>query len=229
MEEEPPPSKYRQVGSFVDRAVSMPYAKPQVLWQGCRATYDKNSRLWTPDVPIPDDIAGAANFVVRTLSVDQEVAETNWSPARLAIDPAGPWWSEPVDDFFRLTPEDRVWILERIQDAAGTVADQLFDCAKEERWRWLWSQPSLARWKPGKKYPQIKRPDLVVGLVGHDCMLIDLKVTTRKLSEVEYSEDDFLAWTAAISAMGFVVNQCWVLAADAHGKRKPQWILVAPA
>jgi hypothetical protein len=220
MDEEPPPSKYKQIGTLVDRAISMPYAKPQALWRGCRVTYDK-----TPDVPIPNDIADSADFVVSTLSVDQGKAKADWSPARLAIDPAGPWWSGPVDDFYQLTPKDRQWILKRIQASAGIVADQLFESAKEERWTWLWSQPSLV--KPGTvRRPRITRPDLVVGLSGEECMLVDLKVTTDELSRVKYSEGSFDTWTAAIRGMGFIVNERWVLAADANGENKPQWIQV---
>jgi hypothetical protein len=220
MDEEPTPSKYKQIGTLVDRVVSMPYAKPQSLQRGCRVIKDE-----TPGMPIPNDIADSADFVVSTLSADRGRATADWSPAQLAIDPAGPWWSGPVDDFYKLTPKDRQWILDRIQASAGAVADQLFESAKIERWRWLWSQPSLA--KPGTvRRPKITRPDLVIGLSDKECMLVDLKVTTRKLSQVEYSENVFDTWTAAMRGMGFIVNERWVLAADANGENKPLWIQV---
>ena len=94
------PNKYTLLGTLVDRAVCMPYAKPQVLRRGHRRRKGDDDK-WVTDASICEDIAEAAAFLVRSL--ESRSASRRWSKAELALDPAGPWWSKTRNDFLALS------------------------------------------------------------------------------------------------------------------------------
>lgn len=82
------PTHHTVLGTLVDRAVCIPYAKPQVLRHGFRRHQDEDSGRWRTVAPISEDVATAAEFLVTGLTEDGE--RGRWSRAELALDPAGP-------------------------------------------------------------------------------------------------------------------------------------------
>lgn len=197
------PTKYTVLGTLVDRAVCMPYAKPQVLRRGYRRQKDEDSDHWTSVTSVREDVASAATFLVAVLKA--RGARGEWSRAALAVDPAGPWWSKTRTDFFSLAPGSRRWILDRLEVTADSAAMCIEEEAIERKWTWLWSQPALAT--PGPQRPSITRPDLIGGLDSKRCDVIDLKTTsTDDLQSVVKSGQSgtFDRWAEALSAMGFV-------------------------
>lgn len=170
------PTIHTIFGTLVDRAVCMPYAKPQVLRHGSRRHQDKDSRQWRTVAPISEDVAAAAKFLVTCLT--EGGAKNRWSRAELALDPAGPWWAKARDDFFQLDNDDaREWILDYLEETAVFAAECIENEAVERGWDWLWSQPPLA--SPGKVRPSITQPDLVGGLDRKRIDVIDLKTTGK--------------------------------------------------
>ena len=204
------------LGTLVDRAVSMPYSKPQLLRQGRRIS-------WNPDKrSIVDDAIEAAVFLQKVLTA--RGVKHEWSKAVLAVDPAGPWWSKTRDDFCdALSPDDQEWVTKRLVPTVSLAAQWIQDAARAERWTWLWSQPSFA--VPGDDIPVITRPDLVAGYSATRCLVIDLKTTSGKLDEVPWSTDRFGDWTDHLSAARFDVVGRWVLAVPTD-RTEALWIEV---
>ncbi|GGC55702.1 hypothetical protein IEU95_08625 [Hoyosella rhizosphaerae] len=201
-----PYKKYAVLGTLVDRAVCMPYSKPYVLCEGIRQT-------WWNNVPITADIINAADALHRILQ--EPTAERDWSTADFAVDPAGPWWSKTKNDFFQLSLDDQSWLLAKLVSTAARAAEAIEEKAVEEKWTWLWSQPSLAM--PGDHYPQILRPDLVAGLDKDSCVLIDLKTTKDASNQFKNREglkkptDDFHEWSKRLKHSGFNPKRRWIL------------------
>lgn len=200
-------SKEMILGTLVDRAVSMPYAKPMDVsnWrkQNCAS-----------------EVKLAAKLLKTAL---KEVgAEENWSTADLVIDPGGPWWSDTLRDFFNLSKSDMDWVLQRLIRVSSR-ASMAIDKAWEEdldlgsRWKWIWSQSPLIV-RPGKygSIPRISKPDFIVGVGGKRCELIDLKVTSRKLNEIDLDYFSgvlrFQEWQKVMESVGFRVDSKWILA-----------------
>lgn len=206
---------------MTDRAICMPYAKPQVLRSGHRRQIGTNGR-WQTQASILEDTAAAAAFIVGSL--ESPHAHKDWSKAELALDPAGPWWSKPRDDFLGLSSDERDWVLDRLEDTVATAASHLQDRATKRRWTWLWSQPSFAT--PGKLRPSITRPDLVGGLDWTRCEIIDLKTTSRpELSAVMTTQlrRALASWAGSLRALGFDPVSCHALAVSAT-TGKAAWI-----
>lgn len=212
------PSRHSVLGTLVDRAVCMPYAKPQILRRGHRRRRDEEGGHWSSLATIREDIERAASFIVNSL--ESRAARHEWSKAELALDPAGPWWSKPRDDFFGLDDESREWVLDHLEDTSDRAAERLQDEAVDREWAWLWSQPSFAA--PGKTRPSITRPDLVGGLDRTRCDILDLKTTSQDdLGSVATTaqEKSFRSWEASLKAIGFVPLNCWVLTVSATDDR----------
>jgi hypothetical protein len=191
------------LGTLVDRAVSMPYGKPQRLLEGRR--YSWNSRNFT----IVDDATQAADFLLEALTAP-DVGDP-WSKAELTVDAAGPWWAKSRDDFCdELSPDQRKFVTDRLVPTVERAATALLHSAQDERWTWLWSQPSFV--VPGALFPAIPRPDLVVGLSPKRCYIIDLKTTEGDLDQVPWSRQHFDVWGDYLAAVGFDVAGRWVLA-----------------
>lgn len=81
-------TQYTVLGTLVDRAVCMPYARPQVLREG-RRRRQKLDGSWETMTSVQEDVALAADFIVRSLQ--SPAAQKRWSPAELALDAGGPW------------------------------------------------------------------------------------------------------------------------------------------
>ncbi|GAB3252496.1 hypothetical protein [Arthrobacter pigmenti] len=171
---------------------------------------------------IREDVGEAASFIVRSLKVRGACRE--WSKAELALDPAGPWWSKPRDDFFGLDENCRAWILDHLETTAAQAAGCLQKKAEDRSWTWLWSQPSFAF--PGKLRPSITRPDLVGGLARARCDILDLKTTSKDDLAAVVKDDQsetFLSWAGSLSVMGFTPVQCSVLSVSTAKDRR-KWI-----
>lgn len=210
------------LGTLVDRAVCMPYAKPQVLRRGSRRHQDEDSGQWRTVATISEDAAAAAEFLATCLTASG--ANRRWSRAELALDPAGPWWAKPRDDFLKLDTDARKWVLDRLEDTAVRAAGCLEDQAVDRGWAWLWSQPSFA--SPGKVRPSITRPDLIGGLDRKRCDVIDLKTTGRDDLRSTVKSDQanaFRSWVTSLTAMGFTPVHCCVLAVSTTDDRF-EWI-----
>lgn len=214
------PNRYTVLGTFVDRAVCMPYSKPQVLRRGHRR-FKGEDGSWTSVATIREDVAAASEFLTNALASKR--AGAAWSKASLAVDPAGPWWSKPLEDFLALVSSDREWILDRLELTADLAAEAIEDEAVDRRWSWLWSQPSLA--KPGKLRPSITRPDLLGGMDWKRCDLIDLKTTARDDLQAVASGQAarFDRWTMALTAMGFTLEERGVLVVSSVDERR-EWV-----
>lgn len=133
-------SKNAVLGVLVDRAICMPYAKPQLLSDGHRTHNGDQVES------ISSDTIDAAGFLRDCLSESAEASrDHHWSAAHLAVDPAGPWWSKTVHDFYGVTARDRKWVLDRLIPTVALAGEALTESAVDEQWTWLWSQPSLAR------------------------------------------------------------------------------------
>lgn len=204
------PNRHTVLGTLVDRAVCMPYAKPQILRRGRRRYRGEDGR-WRSAATITEDVAEAASLLVKALS--SRFADREWSKAELAVDPAGPWWSKPRDDFLSLGVDEREWVLDRVEDTAQHAATALEQAAVKRDWTWMWSQPSFA--KPGKVRPNITRPDIVGGLDWRHCEVIDLKTTSQgDLGAVVKASEQarlFASWTTSLSALRFIPVRCSVL------------------
>lgn len=218
------PTKNTVLGTLVDRAVCMPYAKPTALRGGCSVL---------TGLRIVDDVCEAADFLVEALA-DSDAAE-NWSPARLAVDPAGVWWSKPLHDFITLVddagPEGgpaetaQQWVRRRLRIAARRAGEALQECAEAEGWQWLWSQPSFA--SPGDRIPRIVRPDLVAGTGTKQCLVIDLKTSRARglrgvIRDTEKQAEDFRVWARHLSGLGFEPIESWVLAVSSRARLKAE-------
>lgn len=215
------PTRESVLGTLVDRAACLPYAKPQVLRRGHRCDWDQ-TRQWLEVESIRTDIGDAASFIVGCLN--SRGAQRGWSKAELALDPAGPWWAKTRDDFFELKSASRNWILERLEPTACLAAECLQAAAVDEKWEWLWSQPSFAA--PGRNRPSITRPDLIAGLSETRCLVVDLKTTSASdLGSVvdDDLDEHFDVWTAHLKALGFVPTECWVLSVSTSDRRA-EWI-----
>jgi hypothetical protein len=202
--------KAKVLGSLVDRAVSMPYSKPKRLEDGYRLEWDAEKRRLYKERSIAEDTADAAEFLRSALT--DPSAKDPWSKAELAVDPAGPWWAKTRDDFCGLTPKPNAqdWVIDRLAATVKRAANAIQAAAVAEQWTWLWSQPSFVL--PGRNYPRITRPDLVVGLSPTRCLVVDLKTTSGELDDVDRSIDDFNVWTGYLEAAEFEVVGRWVLA-----------------
>lgn len=89
-------SQYTVLGTLEDRAVCMPYARPQVLREG-RRRRQKIDGSWETIASVREDVALAADFIARSLK--SPAAQKRWSPAELALDAGGPWWAKTRDVF----------------------------------------------------------------------------------------------------------------------------------
>ena len=201
-------TKHTVLGSLVDRAICMPFAKPQRLGQGYRLCWDVASHQWFQVATLEEDAEHGARFLHASVMSDN--AEEEWSPARLSVDPAGPWWAATVDEFRSLDVRERGWVLRRLIPTVKTAGCDLTQTALSERWQWLWSQPSFVQ--PGDKRPQISRPDLVAGLSAHRCLVVDIKTTSGSLSAVDYNPASFDLWAKNLTSLGFTVVGSWVFA-----------------
>jgi hypothetical protein len=216
------PTRYTVLGTLVDRAICMPYAKPHVLRSGHRCRWDEDRREWVEQATIRADVDQAASLIVSSL--ESSTAQRDWSKADLALDPAGPWWSKVRDDFFDLDDDSREWVLDHLNATSDRAAERVQERAKQHNWEWLWSQPSFA--VPGRDYPCITRPDLVAGLSSTRCVVLDLKTTSKyDLSAVAGTnqEQSFGDWTKYLKAMGFDPVGQWVLAVSTVEERA-EWI-----
>lgn len=216
------PSRYTVLGTLVDRAVCMPYSKPQVLRRGYRRFKDEEGS-WTSVTTIREDVSDASEFLIEALASKR--AGTAWSKAALAVDPAGPWWSKPLEDFLALVSSDRAWILDRLELTADLAAEAIEEEAVDRRWSWLWSQPSLAT--PGKLRPSITRPDLLGGMDWKRCDMVDLKTTARDDLQAVASGQTvrFERWAQALTAMGFTPEERGVLVVSSVDERR-EWVEV---
>lgn len=216
------PSPHAVLGTLVDRAVCMPYAKPQVLQRGHRCGWDEEHHRWSKTATIQEDVREAATFLGSSL--ESPSAYRDWSRAQLAVDPAGPWWSKTLDDFLALDDDSQRWVLERLESTAELAAGCLQEESVEQQWTWLWSQPSFA--EPGSRRPKITRPDLVAGLDRHRCVIIDLKTTSRTDLSSVVADDQaqaFSTWSASLVAMGFWPVERWVLSVSTQEQRH-EWV-----
>lgn len=210
------------LGTLVDRAVCMPYAKPQVLRHGFRRHRDEDTGKWRSVAPISEDAAAAAEFLVTILTAPG--ADSRWSKAELTLDPGGPWWAKPRDDFFQLDDDARKWVLNRLEDTAVRAAECLENEAVDRGWAWLWSQPPLA--SPGKVRPSITQPDLIGGLDWKRCDIIDLKTTGKddlRSAAKSGQTQVFGSWVASLRKMGFTPERCSVLVVSTTENRY-DWI-----
>lgn len=210
------------LGTLVDRAVCMPYAKPQVLRSGYRRQRDEDLGKWKTVASISEDTAAAAEFLVRILT--ESSADSRWSKAELALDPGGPWWAKPRDDFFQLDNDARDWVLDRLQVTAVRAAECIQNLSVDREWAWLWSQPPFA--SPGKLRPSITQPDLIAGRDWKHCDVIDLKTTGKDdLRGVVNSSQAkaFGSWAASLRALGFIPEHCLALAVSTTDNRH-EWI-----
>jgi hypothetical protein len=220
------------LGTFVDRAVCMPFSKVQSLRHGSLPG----------GAPIDESITEACNSLGGFLSAPD--AGDEWSSAQLIVDSGGPWWSKARDDFLGLDEtgdegrgQDAMWVLDHLPGAAGAAARLLDEAARDERWTWMLSQPTFLA--PGEKRrdpPRITRPDLLVGIEGNRCIIIDLKVTTKSI-EFPYSGERkgkldraMARFTTQLEDLGFEVDSCWLLVVlVADGKYKAKWKRVIPS
>lgn len=215
------PNRHTVLGTLVDRAVCMPYAKPQVLRHGHRR-YKDNAGDWHTGASIREDTEDASAFIVHSLR--SPGAHRDWSKAELALDPAGPWWSKTRDDFLGLDDEAQEWVLDHLESTADRAASCLQKEAEERGWAWLWSQPSFA--SPGKLRPSITRPDLIGGLDWKKCDVIDLKTTSKpelRLAVKADQEKAFESWVDSLRAMRFTPVQCHSLVVSTAADRW-EWI-----
>lgn len=215
-------SRYSVLGTLVDRAVCMPYAKPQVLQDGHRCDWIGEHRRWSRVATIREDVRDAARFLASSLQSPKAVED--WSEAQLSVDPAGPWWSKTLYDFLALDDRTQRWVIDRLEVTANLAAECIQEESVEQQWTWLWSQPSFAR--PRGKRPRITRPDLVAGLDRHRCAIIDLKTTSRTDLSSVVADDQaqaFSTWSASLEAMGFWPVERWVLSVSTQEQRY-EWI-----
>lgn len=217
------PNQYTVLGTLVDRAVCMPYSKPQVLRRGQRR-YKDDDGPWRSVATVREDVAASSAFLVECLQA--RGARAGWSKAALALDPAGPWWAKSQGDFFALSAGERAWVLDRLEDTADRAAGAIEEEAIGRKWSWLWSQASLA--KPGKLRPSITRPDLLGGMDWKRCDLVDLKTTAQSdLRTMTRSgqEARFARWTEALTAMRFTPENRRVLVVSSVDDRW-EWVEV---
>jgi hypothetical protein len=185
--------------------------------------WDVASRQWLQAATLQEDAEHAARFL--HASVMSDTAQEEWSPARLSVDPAGPWWSATVDEFRSLdAARERDWVLGRLIPTVKTAGCDLTRAARSEKWRWLWSQPSFVQ--PGDERPQISRPDLVAGLSAHRCLVVDIKTTSGSLSAVDYHPTSFDLWANNLTSLGFTVVGSWVLAVSSV-EPASEWVYVS--
>lgn len=215
------PTWSTMLGTLTDRSLTMPFVKLQVIKGGRIARYDGCN--YVPEESLTKATDDAATFLVKCLS-PQSGFEELWSPARLAVDQAGEWWSKSVDDFMCLSENDRDKVRQGIRPCAAAAAHELETTANRNSWIWLLAQPSLVtprlvKFANQKRfYPALTRPDLVAGLSPERCLLIDLKTTSRELHELYRS--DFKPWIRAFEqGMGFKVDQCWYLVVQVKTKK----------
>lgn len=216
------------LGTLVDRAVCMPFAKPQVLRRGHRRAINEDGKWVTEATTIGEDVTDAVAFIVRSLESPR--ADRRWSKAEIALDPAGPWWSKTLDDFLALDDRAQDWVLDRLAITAEQAASCLQERAEAREWSWLWSQPSFAR--PGKLRPLITRPDLVGGLDWRRCDVIDLKTTSKWDLESVLKPDlqkSFDDWGASLRALRFKPQHCLALVVSTEEDDRWEWFEVEPS
>lgn len=203
-------NQYTVLGSLVDRAICMPYARPQVLQNG-RRRRQKSDGSWETLASIQEDVANATYFISRALHSSD--AQNSGSAAACLLDPGGPWWTTTRDAFFYLGEAERKWVIGRLLATTETAALGLERKAISENWTWLWSQPPLV--SPGQLRPKFTYPDLIGGLGRKKCDIIDLKTTKQKdlISAVPLREQDrkFDKWRRALASMSFEPRYCWAL------------------
>lgn len=203
-------SQYTVLGTLVDRAVCMPYARPQVLREG-RRRRQKLDGSWETMASVQEDVALAADFIVRSLK--SPGAQERWSPAELALDAGGPWWAKTRDVFFHLQEAEQEWVLDRLPPTAATAASAVESGSIMNDWSWLWSQPTLAT--PGKLRPRFRIPDLIGGVNWKECDVIDLKTTIqtdlRAAGKKMGERGQFEKWKEILSAMRFEPRNSSVL------------------
>lgn len=203
------PNRHTVLGTLIDRAVCMPYAKPQVLRGGYRRFRGDDGR-WQTGPSIGEDIAEAASFLVRSLWAPD--IDEDWSSAALALDPAGPWWPKARNDFIGLNHEAQSWVLDHLEVTADRAAVRLQHEAEDRGWSWMWSQPAFA--SPGKLRPSITQPDLIVGTDWKRCSVIDLKTTSRDVLRAAVKSEhkrQFASWVKSLQSQQFIPVRCQAL------------------
>lgn len=198
-------SKYAILGTFVHRAVAMPFGKPKALNTG-ETWQDMGAR-----------INSAAAFLTDCLSED----DSTFSPLRLVTDPGGPWWTLAANQFFELGASEQQWVAERLTPAARKASEELVDVANEDNWTWLWSEPALLA-GAGRRHPRVTRPDLVAGRAGRGAVIIDLKVSVR----TDGFTSSFDEWQILLERSGIEVDERWYFAISPYPDGDAQWIPV---
>lgn len=207
------PTSHTVLGTLVDRALCMPYAKPTRLARGI--SMDTNTL-------IADEVDQAAAFLLEALQ-DPDAAEA-WSRAELSVDPGGPWWAKALSDYLGLSQREQDWVRSRLQLVASRAGAAVQEAATTEAWSWLWSQPPLLAPRSGhESRPRIVRPDLVAGLKGDRCLLVDLKTRGRAEAvprgETRYGQTRaFQEWAKLLRASGHEAKEAWVLAVSSRGR-----------
>ncbi|MBO4145964.1 hypothetical protein QWJ06_05405 [Kocuria rhizophila] len=125
------PTLHTVLGTLIDRAVCMPYANPQALRRGHRRRKGEDGR-WVTEASIREDVAAAAEFIVASLQSPE--ANQPWSPAALALNPAGPWWPKARNDFLALDARSQKWVLDRLTITADQAATCLQERAEARDW-----------------------------------------------------------------------------------------------
>lgn len=204
------PTRSTILGTLVDRAVSMPFSRPQVLRAGHRRLHVNGT--WVTGTSICDDVRVAADGLSTALrSYD---GGSVWPTAQFAVDANGPWGSALYEQFFDMAERDRRWVLDRLADTAETAAVYLKMRAVDDGWSWLWSQPTFAQ--PGKLRPSLTRPDLVAGLDWKRCIIIDIKSTgktcLRDAIDATTQQRTFDDWAERLRLLRFCPLEGQVLA-----------------
>jgi hypothetical protein len=215
------PTKESVLSTLVHRAVSMPSQRPQAVRRG--------KRFFDGQVfEMADEIKSAASELEAAFSVPLEEVARDWSRARLLSDAGGPWFDACVDEFRAVaqSSSDRRWILKNLVSAIELLADFLQETAIEEGWRAIWSEAPLLI-GPGTRRPTVKKPDQIVFLGTSICFLSDLKVTSDpydnwRARKAKYAKH-FRQCRGALESRQFDVVGCYLLLADASGKRRPSW------
>ena len=161
------------LGSLVDRAVSMPFTLPQVLRKGHRRMLIEGK--WTTCASIAEDVGTAARLLKESLMT---LAASSASRTSALVDPAAPWRATNGVGFHELLNGEQDAIVDKLVPTALKIATHLERKAVDEKWAWLWSQPTL--FKPGSMLPATTRPDLVAGLDWKRCLIVDLKTTKQR-------------------------------------------------
>lgn len=179
------PTRESVLGTLVHRAVFMPFAKPQALTRSKESIVFRNGESES----ISDAICASANLIGIACreSLDSYNENQRWRALlELIVDAGGPWWSLSATQYRGLEEKDREWILTRLGKIALRVGEWMEKTARDEDWKWIWSEVPLWSWTVST--PETTRIDLLVGagIRGARGYAFDLKVTKEN-----YLADDF--------------------------------------